>query len=116
MNFLSVLIFAIIVLMVFKTNPKQYTSSSGASIFKPGGFLSGQTFIIDDKCLKFSGSYKGALIIPRSQIETITITPVLAGLSEMRLIGNGTILAKIKLPHSWAEKTQRWITEKLNLA
>lgn len=83
--------------------------------FKPGGFLAGQTFTLDDKWLKFVGAYKGSFSVPRSQIETVTVNQVNAGSSELQIIGKGTVLASVVLPGNWAEKTQVWIMEKLNL-
>ena len=73
--------------------------------------LSGQTFTMDEKDLKFVGTYNGHFVVRRADIETVTTSVVSAGKSQLRVIGKGTDLATVVLPASWAESARNWILD-----
>jgi hypothetical protein len=73
--------------------------------------LSGQTFTMDEKDLKFVGTYNGHFVVRRADIETVTTSVVSAGKSQLRVIGKGTDLATVILPASWAESARNWILD-----
>lgn len=83
--------------------------------FKPGGLLAGQTFTLDDSFLKYKNAYGKYATVPRKSIQTVVVEPKKAGTSYLKLIGHGTNLASIEMPHPWCEKTQLWIMEQLGI-
>lgn len=83
--------------------------------FKPGGFLGGQVFTLDDSFLKYKNAYGKYATVPRKSIETIVIEPKKRGVSYLKLIGKGTDLASIEMPQPWCEKTQLWLMEQLGI-
>ena len=83
--------------------------------FKPGGLLAGQTFTLDDNFLKYKNAYGKYATVPRKSIQTVVIEPKKRGSSYLKLIGGGTELASIEMPHPWCEKTHRWIMEQLGI-
>mgnify|MGYP000707680042 CR=1 FL=1 len=87
--------------------------SEQVAVFKPGGLLSGQVFRLDDKLLTYKNAYGKYATVPRSAIQTVTVDAKGRGTSTLKLIGSGTVLASIDLPHPWAAATQRWLLEQL---
>jgi hypothetical protein len=83
--------------------------------FKPGGLLGGQVFTLDDNFLKYKNAYGKYATVPRKSIETVVIEPKKRGASYLKLIGKGTDLASIEMPHTWCEKTQLWLMEQLGI-
>lgn len=83
--------------------------------FRPGSFLSGQVFTLDETTLSYRNAYGKFATVPRSAIQTVAIDTRGRGQSVLKLVGHGTELASIVLPHTWAVKTQRWLLEKLGL-
>ena len=83
--------------------------------FKPGGFLGGQVFTLDDNFLKYKNAYGKYATVPKKSIQTVVIEPIKAGKSYFKIIGQGTDLASIEMPHPWCEKTQLWLMEQLGL-
>ena len=82
---------------------------------KPGGFLSGQVFTLDDKFLSYKNAYGKKATVPRSAITTVVIDTKGMGKSDLKIIGQGSELARITMPNPWCEKTQRWILENLEI-
>lgn len=83
--------------------------------FRPGGVLSGQTFTLDDQCLSYKNAYGKYATVPQKSIQSVVIDAKGRGQSILKLIGHGTELASIQMPHPWAAKTQKWLLEKLGL-
>ncbi len=83
--------------------------------FKPGGFLSGQVFTLDDYFFSYKNAYGKYATVPRKSIQTVTIDAKGFGKSILKLIGGGTELAKIELPHNWAKKAMEWLIKELEL-
>lgn len=83
--------------------------------FKPGGLLAGHTFSLDDSFLKYKNAYGKYATVPRKSIKAVVIEPKKRGSSYLKLIGDGTDLATIEMPHPWCEKTQLWIMEQLGI-
>jgi hypothetical protein len=83
--------------------------------FKPGGILSGQKFTLDEKFLSYKNAYGKYATVPCSSISTVTVDTKGFGSSTLKIIGSGTELANIKLPHSWAAATQKWLMDQLNI-
>ena len=81
---------------------------------KPGGFLSGQKFTLDDKFLSYKNAYGKTAKIPRAAIATAVIEPYKMGQSILKIIGSGTELVKITMPNLWCEQAQEWIVDNLN--
>ena len=75
----------------------------------------GQTFELDNKWLKFIGASNGYFKVPKSHIETVSISVINAGTSELRIIGKGAILASVSFPFQLPKQAQEWIIEKLNI-
>jgi hypothetical protein len=85
------------------------------NVFKPGGFISGQVFEIDNKFLTYKNAYGKKANVPISAITTVTIDAKGMGKSDLKIIGHGTELATITMPSNWCEKAQSWILDSLNL-
>ncbi len=83
--------------------------------FRPGGLLSGQVFTLDDQFLSYKNAYGKYATVPRSSIQTVTVDAKGWGKSILKIIGQGTELASIQMPHPWAAKTQKWLIEQLQL-
>lgn len=83
--------------------------------FRPGGLLAGQTFTLDDNFLKYKNAYGKYATVPRKSIETVVIEPKKRGVSYLKMIGKGTDLASIEMPHAWCEKTQLWLMQQLGI-
>lgn len=83
--------------------------------FRPGTFLSGQVFTLDEHTLSYKNAYGKIATVPRSAIQTVVIDAKGRGKSILKLIGQGTELASVELPNPWAVKTQAWLLEKLGL-
>ena len=83
--------------------------------FKPGGLLAGQVFTLDDNFLKYKNAYGKYATVPKKSIQTVVIEPIKAGKSSLKIIGQGTDLASIEMPHPWCEKTQLWLMEQLGI-
>lgn len=83
--------------------------------FKPGGFLSGQVFTLDDKLFSYKNAYGKTATVPRSAIQTVTIDTKGRGKAILKIIGAGTDLASIELPNPWATKAQAWLLEQLGI-
>jgi hypothetical protein len=83
--------------------------------FRPGSILSGQVFTLDEHTLSYKNAYGKMATVPRSAIQTVVIDTKGRGKSILKIIGQGTELAKIELPNPWATKTQAWLIEKLGL-
>jgi len=65
--------------------------------------------------LSYKNAYGKYATVPRNSIETVTVDAKGRGKSLLKIIGKGTELAQIELPHSWAVKTQRWLIGELNM-
>ena len=85
----------------------------GGKKLRAGGILAGQTFTINKGKLKFQGPYGKRFAVLISQIDTVTVDCARRGRGMLKIIGNGTTLAKIELPFKWAERTQDWILENI---
>lgn len=83
--------------------------------FRPGGILSGQTFTLDDQFLSYKNAYGKYTTVPRKSIQSVVIDAKGRGQSILKLVGQGTELASIQMPHPWAAKTQKWLIEQLEL-
>lgn len=90
-------------------------AAAGKRVFRPGGILSGQVFTLDDQLLTYRNAYGKLATVPRSAIETVTVDAKGRGTSTLKIIGKGTELAAIDLPHPWAVATQRWLLEEFGL-
>ena len=85
------------------------------NVLKPGGFLSGQVFEIDDRFLTYKNAYGKKASVPKSAITTVVIDAKGMGNSTLKIVGQGTDLANIDMPNPLCEKTQRWILESLDI-
>jgi hypothetical protein len=83
--------------------------------FKPGGFLSGQVFTLDDSFFNYKNAYGKYSNVPRNSIKTVVLDTKGRGQSILKIIGEGSELALIPLPHTWALKTQQWLIEELKI-
>jgi hypothetical protein len=97
--------------MLFKKEADRLSKQT----FKPGGFLSGQVFTLDDQLFSYKNAYGKYATVPRKSIQTVVIDAKGRGHSTLKLIGAGTELAKIDLPNSWARKTMEWLIKELNI-
>jgi len=83
------------------------------SILKPGGFLSGNKFEINNNTFKYTGVYGKFSTVPLNSIKSVTLSPGGWGKVLLNIIGEGTTLASIELPRNWAEKAMDWIFDEL---
>ena len=74
----------------------------------------GGTFKIKDGYLSYQNPYSKTFRVRISDIETAVVDVVGGGQGELKVIGHGTELAKMKLPIPWANKSQEWILSKIN--
>lgn len=84
--------------------------------FSPS-FLSGTQFHIDDKFVKFDTVIGGMKFgtIPKSSIKAVIVEPGRKG-ANLKFVGEGTDLASIEdMPIHWAEKSQAWLMDQLDL-
>lgn len=84
-------------------------------VFHPGSILSGQTFTLDEQFISYRNAYGKYATVPRKAIQAVTVDAKGRGKSVLKLVGQGTELASIELPHPWAAKAQRWLMERLGL-
>lgn len=82
-------------------------------VFEPGGKAGGVRFEIDGSSVRYMSAYGHHFNVPRSAVQTVTITPAGMGKAKLQIIGAGTVLAEVKLPRPWAEKAQNWILDTL---
>lgn len=84
-------------------------------VFEPGGKMGGVRFEIDGESVRYKSAYGHHFNVPRSAVQTVTITPAGMGKAKLQIVGAGTVLAEVKLPRPWAEKAQTWILKTLEL-
>jgi hypothetical protein len=85
--------------------------------FNPG-FLSGVTLAIDENFVKYTGMLGGvqAGSVPIKSIKAITVEPgVKPGSVQLKFIGDGTSLGALEMAINYAQKSQLWLMEQLNL-
>ncbi len=87
----------------------------GKKTFRPGGILSGQTFVLDEQFLNYKNAYGKLATVPRKSIQTVVIDVKGRGQSILKLIGQGTELASIQMPNPWTQKTLKWLVEELKI-
>jgi hypothetical protein len=75
----------------------------------------GHMAIIDDHFVKFLCGASGFIVIPRNALVTIVLNPISITHQELRFIGAGTELGKVKLNVSAAEEFLIWILENLQI-
>lgn len=76
---------------------------------KLGLFGAGGTLKIKDGYLNFQNPYSKTFRVRVIDIETVVVDVVGMGQGELKIIGHGAELAKMKLPITWANKSQEWI-------
>ncbi|MDD4333416.1 MAG: hypothetical protein PHT51_04875 [Patescibacteria group bacterium] len=69
----------------------------------------GGKLIIKDGFLNFSHPYGKTFKVLIADIDTVVVDAVGMGKGELKIIGKGTELAKVKMPIPWANKCQEWI-------
>jgi hypothetical protein len=82
--------------------------------FNIGIFGAGGKLLIDTDFLSFSHPYGRTFRVRITDIETVTVDSVGLGKGELKIIGKGTELAKVKMPIPWANKCQEWIFAKIS--
>lgn len=79
------------------------------------GFMGvGGKLFIEYDFLNFSHPYGRTFRVRIIDIETVTVDSVGWGKGELKIVGKGAELAKVKLPISDANKCQEWILSKLD--
>lgn len=89
--------------MFFKNNNEKKLS------FAFGGYK----FTIDEKYLKYQSAYGKSFRVPKSAIESVSLDEAGAGKNELKVNGNGTVLASVKLAKPWTEKAQDFIYDEI---
>jgi len=73
----------------------------------------GGKLTIKDSFLNFSHPYGKTFRVRMDDIDTVTVDVIGMGKSELKVIGKGAYLAKVKMPTTWANKCQEWILSKM---
>jgi hypothetical protein len=71
----------------------------------------GYKFISDGKYIKYQSIYGKSFRVLISDIKTVSLQEAGRGKNTVRLVGEGTTLAEVELPQSWAENAQDFILE-----
>lgn len=79
------------------------------------GFFSGKKLLIENGFLSFRDVYSQNFTVQANKITTVSVSPASWGYGFLIIVGQGSELARVKLPLPWAENCMKWILTELNL-
>lgn len=75
--------------------------------------LGGYKFTIDDKYFSYQSVYAKSFRVLKKDIDSVSLDEAGRGKYEIRINGNGTILASVKQPKPWAEEVQNFVVDEI---